>query len=106
MPSDAVHTELQSLVTLIHELSARASHAESVSELFTQAFPALFDCVPFDCAVAVMLEQHLDLYVTTRPSAQTLMTEELVARIRRTLETLIPVSFAGTDVIVRSECHD
>jgi diguanylate cyclase (GGDEF)-like protein len=106
MPADAVHTELQSLVTLIHELSARASHAESVSELFTQAFPALFDCVPFDCAVAVMLEQHLDLYVTTRPSAQTLMTAELVARIRRTLETLIPVSFAGTDVIVRSECHD
>jgi diguanylate cyclase (GGDEF)-like protein len=93
-------------VALIQELSSRASHAESLSELFARGFPALFQCVPFDCAVAVMLEQHLDLYVTTRAGAQTLVSDDLVARIRRILQTLIPVSFAGTEVIVRSESHD
>ena len=106
MASDAVHTELQSLVSLIQELSTRTARAESVRELFAAGFATLFDCVPFDCAVAVMLEQHLDLYVTTREGAQELVDDKLVARIRRTLETLIPVSFGSAEVMVRAQQHD
>ncbi|HEX6160735.1 MAG TPA: GGDEF domain-containing protein [Thermoanaerobaculia bacterium] len=106
MATDAVHTELQSLVSLIQELSTRTARAESVRELFAAGFATLFDCVPFDCAVAVMLEQHLDLYVTTREGAQELVDEQLVARIRKTLATLIPVSFESTDVVVRAQQHD
>ncbi|HEY0141396.1 MAG TPA: GGDEF domain-containing protein [Thermoanaerobaculia bacterium] len=106
MASDAVHTELQSLVSLIQELSTRTARAESVRELFAAGFATLFDCLPFDCAVAVMLEQHLDLYVTTREGAQELVNDKLVARIRRTLETLIPVSFGSTEVMVRAQQHD
>jgi diguanylate cyclase (GGDEF)-like protein len=50
-----------------------------------------------------MLEQHLDLYLVARNGTASLVDERLIARVRKTLETLIPASFAGTDVVVVSE---
>lgn len=108
MASDEVSStaELQRLVALIQELTTRAVRGESVGDLFSLGFPTLFKCVPFDLAVAVMLEQHLDLYISTREGAESLVDERLVTRIRKTLEKLIPVSFATTEVIVKAESHN
>lgn len=98
--------ELQRLVALIQELTSRAARSESVSELFARGFPTLFDCVTFDLAVAVMIEQNLDLYISTRSGADALVDESLVTRIRTTLGQLIPVSFETTEIVVKSESHD
>jgi diguanylate cyclase (GGDEF)-like protein len=98
--------ELQRLVALIQELTSRAARSESVSELFARGFPTLFDCVTFDLAVAVMIEQNLDLYISTRIGGEPLVDEALIARIRATLGELIPVSFETTEVVVKSESHD
>ena len=102
----AQHRQVSDLLALIQELTSRAVRSESAADLFSRAFPTLFRCIPFDLGMAVMLEQNLDLYVTTREDASSLLNDELMARTRRTLEDLIPVSFAGTEVVVKSESHD
>jgi len=56
--------------------------------------------------VAVLIEQNLDLYISTRADAEALVSEELVSRIRETLQSQIPVSFETTDIVVKSEVHD
>jgi diguanylate cyclase (GGDEF)-like protein len=102
----AEHRQIKDLLVLIQELTSRAVRSESVGDLFSRAFPTLFRCLPFDVGVAVMLEQNLDLYVTSRHDAESLISDRLVLRIRRTLEHVIPLSFATTEVVVKSELHD
>ena len=99
----AEHRRISDLLVLIQELTSRAVRSESVGDLFSRAFPTLFRCVPFDLGVAVMLEQNLDLYITTRFGAEALVNDALIARIRATLEAQIPVSFATTEVVVKAE---
>lgn len=102
----AQHRQVSDLLALIQELTSRAVRSESAADLFSRAFPTLFRCIPFDLGMAVMLEQNLDLYVTTREGADGLLNDALITRTRRTLESLIPVSFANTEVVVKSESHD
>jgi diguanylate cyclase (GGDEF)-like protein len=102
----AERRQLSDLLALIQELTSTVVRSESVGDLFSRAFATLFRCVPFDAAAAVMIEQHLDLYVSTRAGAESLLDEALVKTIRATLETLIPVSFAETEIIVNAEHHD
>jgi diguanylate cyclase (GGDEF)-like protein len=102
----AEHRQVRDLLVLIQELTSRAVRSESVGDLFSRAFPTLLRCLPFDVGVAVMLEQNLDLYIATRQNAESLISDRLIARIRRTLENLIPLSFATTEVVVKSELHD
>ena len=99
----AEHRRISDLLVLIQELTSRAVRSESVGDLFSRAFPTLFRCVPFDLGIAVMLEQNLDLYITTRFGAEALVNDALIARIRATLEAQIPVSFATTEVVVKAE---
>ena len=98
-----VQQQIADLLALIRDLTEPATHAESAAELFSGAFRALDCCVPFDLGAAVMIEQHLDLYLVTRDGAASLVNDELVARIRRILASMIPASFEGTDVVVKSE---
>ena len=102
----AEHRQISDLLSLIQELTSRVVASESATELFAAAFPTLFKCVPFDVAVAVMIEQNLDLFLSTREGADSLVSDELIARIRRTLEQAIPVSFATTEVVVKAETHN
>jgi diguanylate cyclase (GGDEF)-like protein len=102
----AEHRQLSDLLTLIQELTSTVVRSESVGDLFARAFATLFGCVKFDVGAAVMIEQHLDLFVSTRAGAESLLDEQLVTRIRGTLETLIPVSFTDTEIIVMAESHD
>jgi diguanylate cyclase (GGDEF)-like protein len=102
----AEHRQISDLLALIQELTSTVVRSESVGDLFARAYATLFKCVPFDVAAAVMLEQNLDLYVSTRSGAESLVDETLIVKIRRTLETLIPVSFDTTEVVVKAETHD
>ncbi len=97
---------ISDIVQLIQELTNRGVRADSRAALFDGAFAALFECVTFDLAVAVMVEQNLDLYISTRAGGEALVDEGLIGRIRTTLQTLIPASFTATDVVVISERHD
>jgi diguanylate cyclase (GGDEF)-like protein len=100
------HRHISDIVVLIQELTSRGFRSDSLGDLFDGAFAALCNCVEFDVGVAVMLEQNLDLYISTREGGESLVTAELVTRLRETLHTLIPVSFESTDVVVKSEVHD
>ncbi|HEX8151481.1 MAG TPA: hypothetical protein VF698_00085, partial [Thermoanaerobaculia bacterium] len=100
------HRDIGKLLALIEELTGQVSRVESPSELFARCFRALFQCLPFDVAAGVMIEQNLDLYLATREGAEGLVSDRLVAKIRETLQKLIPVSFATTEVVVISETND
>ena len=101
----AEHRQLSDLLALIQELTSTVVRSESVGDLFSRAAATLFKCVPFDVGAAVMLEQHLDLYLSTREGGESLANDELVTKIRATLETLIPVSFESTEVVVKAQAH-
>lgn len=102
----AEHRQISDLLALIQELTSTVVRSESVGDLFSRAYATLFKCVPFDVAAAVMLEQNLDLYVSTRAGAESLVDDALIVNIRRTLGTLIPVSFDTTEVVVKAESHE
>lgn len=102
MPS-GTGRQIRDLLALVTELTGRVVVTESVGELVDFAFRTLFRSVPFDTGVAVMIEQNLDLFVTARRSSRPAMDDALIARIRETLAGQIPVSFATTDVVVKSE---
>jgi diguanylate cyclase (GGDEF)-like protein len=100
------HARISDIVTLIQELTSRGIASDSTAGLFAGAFATLFRCVPFDVAVAVMIEQNLDFYISTRAGEEALVDDALIGRIRAALESRIPVSFATTDVVVKSESHE
>jgi diguanylate cyclase (GGDEF)-like protein len=102
----AEHRLISDLLALIQELTSKVVRSESATDLFARAFSTLQRCVPFDVGVGVMIEQNLDLYISTRADAESLVSEALIARIRRTLEGLIPVSFETTEVVVKAEGHE
>ncbi|HEX3069996.1 MAG TPA: hypothetical protein VHX14_15620, partial [Thermoanaerobaculia bacterium] len=94
------------VLSLIRELTGSATRADNITDLFVSSFRALDHAIDFDLAAAVMVEQHLELYVVTREGAASLIGAPLIDSIRRTLETMIPVSFAASDVIVKAERSD
>jgi len=102
----AEHRQVSDLLALIQELTSRAVRSESVADLFSRAYATLLRCVPFDVGVGVMIEQNLDLFIVTRENTDSFVNDRLVARIRETLEQVIPVSFANTEIVVKSETHD
>jgi len=100
------HRHISDIVALIQELTSRGFRSDSLGALFDHAFAAFSRCVEFDVGVAILIEQNLDLYISTRSESEALVTNDLVERIRKTLQTLIPVSFETTDVVVKSELHN
>ena len=101
----AEHRQLSDLLLLVEELTSRAARSGSVRDLFHRAFPALFRCLPFDVGVAVMLEQNLDLYAACRSGDDALVNDVLIESVRQSLESLLSVSFATTEIIVKGELY-
>lgn len=94
------------VLSLIRELTGSAARADDLADLFTSSFRALDHAIDFDLAAAVMVEQNLDLYVVTREGSASLVGPPLIESLRRTLEMMIPVSFAAADVVVKAERGD
>ncbi|MGZ8851177.1 MAG: diguanylate cyclase [Thermoanaerobaculia bacterium] len=98
--------EIDDVAALLQRLTGQLMQAGSVSELFGTGFRILCDILPIDVAVAVVFEQNLYVYVSTRPDGASLVDDALMERVRRALDTRLSLSFASTDVLVRSELHD
>jgi len=77
------HARISDVVSLIQELTIRGIGSESTADLFAGAFATLFRCVPFDVAVAVMIEQNLDVYISTRVGGDSLVDDALIEVKRR-----------------------
>lgn len=90
----------------MQELTSRGIRATSTDDLLRGAFETIFGSMPFDVAVAVLIEQHLELYICTRRGSEPLVGDAFIGRLRKTLEMLIPVSFESTDIVVKAEWHE
>jgi diguanylate cyclase (GGDEF)-like protein len=97
--------QISDVLHLIRELSGRVMPAESLASLFVTSFSVLHDCISFDVAAVVMIEQNLDLYVVTRHGSETLVSERLVDGIRDTLQAVIPASFSS-EIVVKLEAAE
>jgi diguanylate cyclase (GGDEF)-like protein len=93
--------QLAGVLTLVQDLT-RLIHSESMADLFGHAFSTLTKAVPFDLGVAVMLEQNLDLYVST-PIGGKPVGDDLAVRVRRVLHNVIPAGFTTTEIVVKDE---
>jgi diguanylate cyclase (GGDEF)-like protein len=94
-----------SILRFIQELNNTVfTHTESIADLYDAALHELFATVSFDVAVALMLEQELDVYLVMRD--ERLIDERLIERIRETLQSQIPVSFATTDIVIKANYAD
>ncbi len=100
---ESVHQQIGDVLALIRDLGGRVARAETVADLFSEALPVLHQYVAFDLAVAVMLEQTLELHLAMSEVTVPLVNEGLIAKIRGALEDVIPISFQTTDVVIRSE---
>ena len=90
-------------LSLIRELSIKATRAESAADLFPRSFGIFHEVLPFDMAAAVMLESNLDLHVVTREGLGTLVNDRFVENVRGQLQRIIPAQFTAGDVVVKSE---
>ncbi len=103
-PRVKASNDLSGVLALVQELTGKLAHSDSTADLFSHAFPVLFPTLPFDIAVAVMIEQNLDLYVTTRQGVE--VNDSMVQVVRRRVRTAVSTSLERADVMVRSEEHD
>ena len=101
--AESVQQQIGDVLALIRDLGGRVARRETVADLFSEAFPVLHRYVAFDLVVAVMLEQTLELHLAMREASVSLVNEALIAKIRETLQEIIPISFRTTDVVIRSE---
>ncbi|MGZ4810255.1 MAG: sensor domain-containing diguanylate cyclase [Thermoanaerobaculia bacterium] len=97
---------IDGVVSLIQKLTGELIPSGSMAEMFGVGFRTLCDVLQFDVAVAVVLEQNLYLYISTRPDLPPLVNDALMDRVRAVLEQKISVSFGSTDAIVRAERND
>lgn len=100
---DSVQQHIGDVLALIRDLGGRVARTESVADLFSEALPVLHRYVAFDMIVAVMLEQTVELHLAMGLASVSLVDEALIAKVRARLETVIPISFGTTDVVIRSE---
>lgn len=101
--AESIQQQIGDVLALIRDLGGRVARTETVADLFSEALPVLHRYVAFDLVVAVMLEQTLELHLAMRAASISLVDDSLIARLRTTLEKIIPTSFQTTDVVIRSE---
>lgn len=100
------HERISGLLSCIQELTRSAIHLDSLPEMFASAFRNLFRCVEFDIGAAVLIEQHLNLYLMTGEGGHDLVSDTLIQRIRDSIRSLIPATLETTDVVVMLEGRD
>jgi len=96
------HREATEMLGFVQELNRTILASASLAELYGRAFSFVSDLLEFDIGVAVMLEQNLDLYLSTRENLERAADDRLLAKIRESLQNVIPVSFSETDAVVKS----
>lgn len=97
---------LKDVVSLVQQLANAAARPTGADEMLSVAFRTLFDCVRFDCGVAVMVEQNLDIYISTGEGGDALINDALIERLRATLREIIPPSVASAEIVVKMERHE
>lgn len=98
--------ELGELLGYLQELTEVIVRSRSLADLFQAAFDSLAGTIELDLAVAVMLEQNLDAYVSRRHSAVRVFNDRLEQEIRDVLQRQLPTSLISTDMVVRADFAD
>lgn len=98
--------ESQTLFAFIQRVSGAILRSNSVGEVFHLSFAELASALDFTVGVGVMLEQNLDLYVMTNAAFDRTLDERLTGEVRAALHSLIPLSFASTDVVIQGDFAD
>jgi diguanylate cyclase (GGDEF)-like protein len=102
----AEREEHRNLLSFLQDVSGEVIRCNTVGELFRYAFRQLSRKFDFTMGVGVMLEQQVDLHLTTTPSLDRAHEIRLAEEVRESLHSLVPLSFASTDVVIRGDYRD
>lgn len=91
---------------LVRTIAQGGDRGGAVSDLFGEGFLTLEKCVRFDIGVVVMIEHHLEVYISARPAAARTLEGDLGRRIREGLSARVSTSLAAAELVVASERHD
>jgi diguanylate cyclase (GGDEF)-like protein len=101
----ADQARVDELLLFMQELLKTIFGCATAADLFRSGFLRLSHTIEFDVAVAVMLEQNLDLYLSRGVNRQDVVNDELIAAVRTALQSQIPIS-SSTDVVIRGDFGD
>lgn len=102
----AEHDEISRLLAYLQDLTRTIIKSHSVADLYQLAFQSLSVTIPCDVAVAAMLEQELDVYVSRSKQTDHVISEPLIDQIRALMQSQLQVSFGNTDAMIRSDLTD
>jgi diguanylate cyclase (GGDEF)-like protein len=102
----AEHREIATLLAYLQDLTRTIIKSHTVGDLFQLAFQSLSVTVPCDVAVAAMLEEGIDIYVSRSKTMAKVIDDPLIDEVRSLMQKQIPVSFSSTDVTLRSDLAD
>jgi diguanylate cyclase (GGDEF)-like protein len=97
---------LDSRLSFLNNLSDAAQQRRTVADLFRSSFTTLYDAIPYDLGVAVLLEQNLDVYVTRREGIEDPLSDQFADQVKETLRRLLDVSFGETDLVIQGNFGD
>jgi len=97
---------LESRLSFLNNLSEAAQQRRTVADLFRSSFTILYDAIPYDLGVAVLLEQNLDVYVTRREGVEDPLSDRFADQVKETMHELLDVSFGETDLVIQGNFGD
>ncbi|MFN2441211.1 MAG: diguanylate cyclase, partial [Thermoanaerobaculia bacterium] len=97
---------LESRLSFLNNLSEAAQQRRTVADLFRSSFTILYDAIPYDVGVAVLLEQNLDVYVTRRVGVEEPLSERFATEVKKSMHELLDVSFGETDLVIQGNFSD
>ena len=97
---------LESRLSFLNNLSDAAQQRRTVADLFRSSFTTLYDAIPYDLGVAVLLEQNLDVYVTRRQAVEDPLSDRFADQVKETMHELLDVSFGETDLVIQGNFGD
>ncbi|HVR43183.1 MAG TPA: GGDEF domain-containing protein [Thermoanaerobaculia bacterium] len=100
--SDGSAERLNARLYFIREVTRVITGSRTLADLFRSSFAELWKVAEFDLAVAVILEQNLDVYLTRRDGLEDPLSGRFATEVKEAMKRVLDVSVGETDLIVRT----
>lgn len=102
----AEYNEISGLLSYLQDLTRTIIKSHKVADLFQLAFQSLSVTIDFDVALAALLEQQLDVYVSRGRSSGNIISDAMIDQVRSAMQTHLSMPLTATDVMIRSDLAD
>lgn len=90
----------------VQDLTRVMTQSRNIADLMRASFATLARALEFDIAVAVLLEQNIDTYVTRRPGVEEPVSARFGIEVKRAMQSVLDVAFGETDLLIQADHPD